>query len=425
MGMKRVISVILAVICLLAMAMPAMAAASYEDAFNSVVRIYVEEVVVYTDVGSGEVIMQESYYGIGSGFAVGKVGEPVKYFVTNKHVASGTTEEIVTLEGENDNGEPIAIRAIKTTIPQYYIVFTDLDNKVNANLAAVSDRCDLAVLSLNEATDVRQAAKILPFNGIEELEHRKVYAVGFPTISDQNNQNNILNDTLNSYLSDVTYTEGIVSLLKEDAVTLEGETIQHTAKISGGNSGGPLVDEQGHVVGVNKSSWVADEDYCMAVSSNELVRFLDEELIAYTTVKDHQKSETLKIVLIAAAALVVIAIIVAIVLVKNAGNKKNSRSLYCDAGSLVGRKYPLKKGKIGIGHDSSRCQIVFPTNSPGVSGLHCSIVFDGKEVKVTDENSRYGTWIDSNRLQPGVPTVMHRGQKLYLGSNKQALSLHN
>lgn len=43
-------------------------------------------------------------------------------------------------------------------------------------------------------------------------------------------------------------TDGIVSLLrKEDGI----ESIQHGAEISGGNSGGPLIDEDGRVLGIN------------------------------------------------------------------------------------------------------------------------------------------------------------------------------
>ncbi len=50
--------------------------------------------------------------------------------------------------------------------------------------------------------------------------------------------------------SDYRYsiTDGIVSLLRTELGT---EYIQHSAPISGGNSGGPLIYDDGSVIGIN------------------------------------------------------------------------------------------------------------------------------------------------------------------------------
>jgi len=422
--MKRALRIIVTVICLMALSVPALAA-SFEDATNSVVRIYIEELCTVTDLSTEEIIEHRvpTQAWIGTGFAVGKANEPVKYFVTNEHVASAPVEntqfEFV--------GEELHEISYKLEY-QPYIIFSDLEHKVVANQVVVSDRCDLAVLSLNEPTTDRVPMKIRTFD-VDSLEHEEVYAVGFPGISDHINlKTPIGTGNLNSYKTDITFTKGIVNLSKEHAISKEGELIQHDAKISGGNSGGPLVDKNGYVLGVNTSILVEDEvngealqtsDYGLAITANEVVRFLEDNRIEFMLAPNPMTM----ILLIAGGAVVLIALIIAIVLLKK-NSKKNARTLFCDEGNLHGRKYPLK-GKVAIGHDARRCQIVFPAGSPGVSGLHCTVTYDGKIVKVIDENSSYGTWIDNQRLQPGVATVMHRGQKLYLGSTKQALSLHN
>ena len=64
-------------------------------------------------------------------------------------------------------------------------------------------------------------------------------------------------------------------------------TIIHTATIGHGNSGGPLVDEGGCVVGVN--SWLAldtageqiFQTFDQALNSSELRKFLDEKGVKY------------------------------------------------------------------------------------------------------------------------------------------------
>lgn len=102
----------------------------------------------------------------------------------------------------------------------------------------------------------------------------------------------------------------------------------------------------------------------------------------------------------------------------------NSRTLTGKDGALAGRSFKVG-GKVVIGRSSSHCQIVYPADTKGVSGIHCTVRFNGTTVTVTDENSSYGTFIDGVRLTPGHATTMHRGQLLQLGSTKQSLQLRS
>ncbi len=421
--MKRFFSLILTVMLLLVCAMPALAD-SYKDAYDHVVRFYQEEYVTYcladgTIIGATE--LNNAY--IGSGFAIGKVGEPVKYFVTNNHVVETPATETGTVT--LSDGSTVRVYAIYST--QLYIVFTNKTEMVPVNVRAMNDRCDIAVVELNEPTTLRTPALLKPQTA-EELMYQTVYSAGFPGISD-NHDKKLTGNPLNSYYTDMTTTSGMVNTVKSHAITEEGETIQHNAKISGGNSGGPLLNEKGHVIGVNYATWSADGDYALAVTTNELVRFLDAEQIPYTLAGDN--TNLLIYILIGVGVLVVAAAVLFVVTNdrKKGGNGKNKhtsgsgkRTLTGVVGALAAQTFEIK-GTMKIGTDPSRSQLIFPAGTPGVSGLHCSINFDGKVVTVTDENSRYGTWLDQTRLTPGTPVVMHRGQTLYFGSQKQSMKL--
>ena len=104
--------------------------------------------------------------------------------------------------------------------------------------------------------------------------------------------------------------------------------------------------------------------------------------------------------------------------------KKNSRTLVF-GGVLGGKTVPLKKGSpIVVGRDPNRCQVVYPKDTNGVSSVHCTITYDGKEVTVADNGSSYGTFVGGQKVEPGRPAVMHRGQAVTFGSEKNSADLH-
>jgi S1-C subfamily serine protease len=80
---------------------------------------------------------------------------------------------------------------------------------------------------------------------------------------------------------EVVFTEGTVSVVLERKPPL----IVHSAVISQGNSGGPLVDENGAVLGINTLIRLDDESYrqsSMAIVASDIIAFLKEQRVSFT-----------------------------------------------------------------------------------------------------------------------------------------------
>ncbi len=172
------------------------AVASFRDVQGSVIRL--EATGAFVDTAEGEV---RGTWG-GSGFFIGADGVAV----TNNHVVTGSAILQAYVGGE--------------------------DEPRNAVVLGVDECSDLAVIKV--AGDGFTPLTLVTENPAVGTE---IYSAGFP-----------LGDP------EYTLTTGIVTKARADGDTgwtsVEAVT-EHSARINGGNSGGPLVDEQGDVVGIN------------------------------------------------------------------------------------------------------------------------------------------------------------------------------
>lgn len=81
-------------------------------------------------------------------------------------------------------------------------------------------------------------------------------------------------------------TKGKIKSIKEEDWFYDDDSehlaysIRHTATIKPGNSGGPLLDKEGNVVGVNTYFYSYSRNY--AVHVEELITLLDNEMITYS-----------------------------------------------------------------------------------------------------------------------------------------------
>ncbi len=172
---------------------------SYQDVQPAVAQIVAKGTFRDPEVGYAD------GSGLGSGFLISDDG----LVVTNNHVVAGAATLEVYVGG-------------------------DLDRSYNARVLGTSECNDLALIQLSGARDMPHLdwynGAIAP--GLD------VYAAGYPLGDPQ-----------------FTLTRGIVAKARAGG-DLTGtssidHTIEHDANIQPGNSGGPLVDSNGEVVGIN------------------------------------------------------------------------------------------------------------------------------------------------------------------------------
>lgn len=169
------------------------------------------------------IVSSDGSLGHGSGF---KVAEP-GILVTNNHVIDGAK--------------------------RIQVAFME-DGKarfIDARIAWYNSDKDLAILRTNEPLP----GKVLELAGIGTTELAKtesVTAIGFPAIADRvarELERGILDiGNRDQTFLDPTVSSGTIQRL---VPTVQRLTIQHSANINSGNSGGPLFDSCNRVVGVN------------------------------------------------------------------------------------------------------------------------------------------------------------------------------
>lgn len=160
------------------------------------------------------------------------------YIVTNNHVVAGSSALQVILS----NGK-----------------------KVNAKLVGKDAATDLAVLKIN-ANGVKNVASFGNSNQIKAGQD--VLAIGSPMGSEYAN----------------TVTKGIVSAPKRTLKTENALTpvIQTDAAINSGNSGGPLINMAGQIIGINSMKLSSNgeggsvEGMGFAIPSNEVVKVVNQ-----------------------------------------------------------------------------------------------------------------------------------------------------
>lgn len=187
---------------------------------------------------------QRTLIGHGSGVAV--AGDKV---ITNAHVAEpAQVDESVTF----------------TVIP------SEGSKTYSARLVAASGTKDLALLQLTESGQLIPASF---FSGVVG-DGIDVFAIGYPANVDialEQNEQDVLRP------SPPVKTRGSISAGRSSKSV---ESLLHTAPIAPGNSGGPLVDACGRVIGINSFGAVADgggAEFYFAISVRELVTFLQAQ----------------------------------------------------------------------------------------------------------------------------------------------------
>ena len=342
-------------------------------------------------------------YWQGTGFFVGEEGQDPQYIVTNCHVV-----EDFILAGKALGGGEL------------HVLF-DQEDEAEAYLVDYDAEKDLAVLRLAEPTDKR--APLSMRQAEDSMLGDEVYAVGYPLAADVTVQ-----AVNSSSKEDATVTTGSISRLLTESGTGRN-LIQTDAALSGGNSGGPLTDGTGAVIGVNTYGSDLDQNLFYAVSISELLPILDRNNIPYTIAKAEGGNTMMYV---AIGAVVVVAVLAAVVVLSRKkkaapapqqpsqsqpeeGRQPVLRSM---AGQHGGMVVPLHHQPVQVGRDRAVCRLVYQDGTPGVSSRHCQVYYDERDgvFVVTDLNSTYGTFLaGGQRIPPETPTKLSPKSSFYLG----------
>jgi S1-C subfamily serine protease len=152
------------------------------------------------------------------------------------------------------------------------------DLEVEASLNRASVGTDFAIMRLQET--IAPPVHLVLGSSEDVAVAQNVWTLGFP-----DEQIDFTNLTPLSFTaSDVTVGSGTVSKLVDMDNT---NFIQHNAPMSVGNEGGPLLDDDGIVVGINaRLTDVPGGDYNHSISIDQVKTALDKLAISYDTPED-------------------------------------------------------------------------------------------------------------------------------------------
>lgn len=376
--------------------------------------------------------------GHGTGFIISDRG----HIATNIHVIEGGARHIIVYS----DGSRVRIR--------------------EAEIAAVSETADLAILwclPIEDTVPVRLASA-------EMAVGQSVSAVGFPGAIDTSNSW----ATLEGVIQDPNDGDWLIidAEAKSDfqpavfpgsvakLATMNGvRTIFHSAKISPGNSGGPLMDGDGRVCGINTLLIPAERagtDYPLAIDSRELINLakihsisIQEATVSSSTAGAHGGT----IVFLTILLIVVLAGVFYLIRRKTglstvqpvsayvgtpqypfnrlrssySGNEKNGSKIHdmirLSGVDAEGLSYELSHhltdfrqagGRLLIGRKNDPNQLCLP--HPSISQQHAVISLNGGCFYLQDLNSANGTAVNGMKIQPGkAPTLLQHGYFVKFG----------
>jgi hypothetical protein len=373
--------------------------------------------------------------GTGSGFFISKDG----HVATNCHVVEGGAKFGVTFV----SGDRLFI--------------------AKAGLVAIDEKEDLAILKTRLFPGAKPATLAVGDAG----SNQEVMALGFPGVLDEiqmqiQKQNarglqQIAPDEFRANKAELTiytpstFTGNVGKMLGE-------KVIAHSAKISEGNSGGPLMDVSGRVLGVNTGGKdnKAGVDYAVAVHSSRLAELARQHQVA--VLLSSAKATTDSSALPAAGILLVVGIaalsVVTFLLVlrRPRAALADGRSRFPSAPSVAavpvaprpsptaspparsgamilrgrdpaGASYRLdldpeafrrSGGRLVIGRSRELCQLHLPHDS--VSRRHAALIWSGGTLCIEDLNSGNGTLVNGQPVPLGAAArPLRPGERITLG----------
>lgn len=273
---RRVSAIVVALAMTVLLAMSAFAADANEAVqadTNGVIQV---RVVYYNDMGSKD----ERVSVWGTGFLIND-----STVVTSNHVVSLSDENLASWA----EVEGVDVKTLKDRLKIEVVVMNDLT--IQASILNASSEMDFAILKLSQQIYDRNYLSIRNSDDVSATE--SVYALGYPgEVADT--------QVFNTFTSsDVTISAGTVSKMNQ---VNNVDVVMTNAKVTSGASGGPLVDANGNVIGINMGStgdglWIGnsnvqlDKNYFYHVASGQLIKALNALGIEYTAAGSEPAAE--------------------------------------------------------------------------------------------------------------------------------------
>ena len=246
MSSKKIAGLLLALFCFLLAApgLRTIAASAQETDVLALLEERQRAVAELMEAATVYVLLDKGdSYSMGSAFIVAD-----GYAVTNAHVV-GSAKGVLLMNSR--------LRPVKASV-----VRKEYDDETGGN--------DFALLRFSSSAK-------LPVLSFTLRVHRmdRVSAWGFPVLVTQFDQSfDDLLEGKRTKAPPVVYTEGTVSAVVERRGQ---KTVIHSAAIAGGNSGGPLVNARGEVVGINTWGYTEEDEGAFvnaSIPSERIVDFL-------------------------------------------------------------------------------------------------------------------------------------------------------
>jgi len=213
--------------------------------------------LTYQQDGSAE---PTTIAGLGSGFLIND-----RQLMTCAHVIDVNDDVIEAVKSLVPEAESKSNTQIKDRLG--YSVTVSRDVAITATVKTESQEVDWAILELSQPI---VGKKPVTFRTTDVSATEQVYAVGFPQETDT------IQDIKTYTSEDVTITQGIVNKITTGQNLYSGyncEYMQTSVKLTAGNSGGPMVDEDGLVVGICEGAWgtLFQDDYFYAICAHDQI----------------------------------------------------------------------------------------------------------------------------------------------------------
>jgi hypothetical protein len=398
------------------------------------------------------VFVDDEVNGHGSGFIISNNG----HVATNRHVIEEAEGAVVLFA----KGDRVFFRT--------------------AELVAVSHTADLAILKIEPIPGT--SATLLASS--ELSAGQPVITVGFPRALDSGTwttlegvetsgrpgEGRITSEEARSDFIPAVFPGAVAKTSTSDGCLY----VLHSAKISGGNSGGPLADAQGRVCGINTAilpASLAGVDYPISIHASELVALARAHSIPIdvSSSKLSVGGSMSGLQMLLYIALAVFAVVLFMMVLRKprtvmvdamsrvvGGQKrpglpshqpkyKNGHTPVrspapASAGTMRlrgrdphGVSYSLTfhrsdfercGGRLVIGRNNHLSQLVIPHDS--VSRQHATLLYRGGNIQIEDRNSGNGTILNGRNLLVGQAAVpLQPGDRLILGEVELVFEITN